>query len=805
MQIVEFELVNHIKLGDINLKLDNSIVSVIGPNGSGKSFLLSSMHPFAQSSRFNNRYPVKSNKTGYKRILYNVNGTYYECIHEYVPKKSTHSCKSYINKIEAGVKEELNPTGHFEYFKDIVEKHLKFNSNIFDIGFISFKSNGITSTSGVNRRTIFESTVDMTTLNKMKKNVTSLSSDLHATTRLMESRRIKLVESGDEEVLKIKIDKAKTYISDLEKERASTYLEFKKVEEQRLKLEKLDTTYLLNLEIATQYLSKYAFKSVSELLEARDKSLYALKDYEAKYDALMRKYDDAVIAKRQADSINSMEVSLNTYNDKKKVIEDKLLIYLKDISAKTINNITHVLTRLMEINELISKVRLPISDIGIKKMIIDKLKEQEELKTRIDKYNYMASLSDGKSYSINYADNCKTCELYSKFIKSNEYLDIHKDKYESDKAYQGELMFEINTLNMLDSYADTLWSTMDISSLTNETIDRFGLKSVDNFMKGKAYLNTGMIRSFITKLSDTYFEYDTIVSDIMSLNIRINEAKLNLSNTKYDIDEIMGEINKIKNDISLVRIIDIDDKVYSDLKSLPDEFRFSSNLNEVVLNIKDRDRVLRTTNTEYDRLKSKLDDMDDKFTKALKVQVEFEHRLEELKNTSLMYHNVLKEKNIVSKCRDIIERQIPILLLENNLKFIEATANTILADNDIPISLELVSNGSEVIIPCQVEDTYVPDVSCLSAGETCLVSLLLNACILHLTGYGVLCLDEIDANLDVIRRKKFNNIVYSVMEKLNIHQICCVSHNISSSIENSTIIQIGKKITNTLSQDIIKI
>ena len=165
----------------------------------------------------------------------------------------------------------------------------------------------------------------------------------------------------------------------------------------------------------------------------------------------------------------------------------------------------------------------------------------------------------------------------------------------------------------------------------------------------------------------------------------------------------------------------------------------------------------------------------------------------------------MNDKEIIGRCKEIIEKHIPILLLDNNLKFIQDITNEILSENNIPIQVEIIIDNTTIVIPCTVEDTTVPDASMLSAGETCLISLLLNASILHLLGYNILCLDEIDANLDVDRRKQFNNIVVSIMSKLDIDQICCISHNISSTIDSATIVQIGEFSNDFLSTDILYI
>jgi len=85
----------------------------------------------------------------------------------------------------------------------------------------------------------------------------------------------------------------------------------------------------------------------------------------------------------------------------------------------------------------------------------------------------------------------------------------------------------------------------------------------------------------------------------------------------------------------------------------------------------------------------------------------------------------------------------------------------------------------------------IADISQLSSGELCLVSLIMNACVLTLTGYKVFCLDEIDANLDIINRKKFNQIIDSLLATLEIDQIICISHSVESASDTAYRIIIG--------------
>ena len=138
-----------------------------------------------------------------------------------------------------------------------------------------------------------------------------------------------------------------------------------------------------------------------------------------------------------------------------------------------------------------------------------------------------------------------------------------------------------------------------------------------------------------------------------------------------------------------------------------------------------------------------------------------------------------------------MEKEIPLIMLNNVLSFIEKQTNILLDENNIPINIEITVDDINIMISASVNDIEIADISQLSSGELCLVSLIMNACVLTLTGYKVFCLDEIDANLDIINRKKFNQIIDSLLATLEIDQIICISHSVESASDTAYRIVIG--------------
>ena len=123
-----------IELGDLHIKdIGRDIISIVGLNGSGKSLLMSTMHPFSSSGRFDKSYPIKIGEFGYKKIVFEDKGKYFITEHEYTPKGDTHSAKSYLSIIENGIETKLNPTGHNVMYKELVEKYMKYGKSVEDV------------------------------------------------------------------------------------------------------------------------------------------------------------------------------------------------------------------------------------------------------------------------------------------------------------------------------------------------------------------------------------------------------------------------------------------------------------------------------------------------------------------------------------------------------------------------------------------------------------------------------------------------------------------------------------------------
>lgn len=815
LKIVHVKLINHIVLGDIEFDLNNDVVSIVGKNGSGKSFLMDTLQPYSRSNRFVGTYPFKKGETGFKQIDFmDQSGIIYETKHEFVPKGKTHACKSYINRVISGVVEELNPTGHCDKYEELVKHYLKFDSSCLDIGFLSFKANGITQSKGVDRKKTLETTIDNAILKAFKKNVKSLVSEHNAMAKQYEKQKVRLASQYTEDSLTDKINELT-----IEKDKANTELQtlMKKREDIKVKLSELDK--LSNVDSST----------IKTVLNLSSDNISVYEKYNKYQDALRRSEmlsNEILLEDKKINLYTTNKQLKSDIENSKSILEAKEIEYnkitgniSKYILKSDLNIINWMESTLMlakDFTDRLSSIKIIVtSEKNLDTIINDLVESKSNMDEFISKYKIAMSNTDGESYSVDYSSNCDSCQLYNKFVKSVDFVKQNTNKWDRViNIERPEVEDKILTLNIIkDNIRRRLLNVISDSSsiLTGESLDRVKMNSVDEFLNG---CSDGTLYPNLYKLYEWYRDKMGIV-EVLQSNITDIKTKLNIDTEKYnmitstesidtsfDIEQSKKKIEEIRNELSdYVNILS--DPVYKSINDLnisdPDIFKYSnmskSELQNLYNNIesvdKDRDIYL----TLYDKCNTICNELPKNIESYISSITSLNHKLQDLKDVNDKLLDYDTKRKIFQRCKDIIDKDIPIQLLRNNLSFIEKTTNSILSDNGINMSITIIPTESEIGIEVMVKDKIINDAIQLSAGETSIISLILNACILHIIGYPILCLDEADAFMDAINRVKYNDLVSSIRSILNISQIFVISHNIAGMyLDYSTKICLGENL-----------
>lgn len=790
MIIYELEFENHVKLGNFKIQLDNPIVSIVGKNGSGKSFLLSELHPYPSSNRYSSAYSIIKGVSGYKRIIYKDNDIFYEIIHEYTPNnREGHSAKSYFNIIKNGVTEELNPTGNGNFFKDLVKKYLKFDHKTFNSSHISFKTNGLTESSAKNRRELLSDIVETREVENMTRNCII---EYRTVNNML--NKIKDGRSGD---ISGTVDELKHKLKELDSEESTNNFKMDamklSIEEDKKTLTQYDNLKEDNIEDINACLDALSMFSDNETvinrynikIENENAINRLFSDITSRKDKYYKEVSLYQTKLNKEEWINKCDITRLEASNKR----SKLSLY---VNPKYMKNLSiELIEPLKAIIDTINRVK-NCSYNYASKNVIDIMKEQEEekhvLEHFIAEYNKKYNNSEGgKEYEV---EPCPSnCELYQRYVTDAKWVKENANSFKMSEESLAIINSDIELLKPLKLLYNQLHI---IDKYTNKTMTDLHLNKDESF-----FINSLTDGEYIISVYTLKTNIEDLINNILSLENSIKDYEIKLDSIKHinlDVenpDILLEEIDKLEKDLKAIKTHNVEFNINPYLLNTKYAYMTKNAL-------KQHYNALKEANMNYNKLTLRIssDEMSIKTLEKrnyaiITERVNIQRIIEDKIKVEQEYNSLDKDRVALSRIRTIMEKEIPLIMLNNVLSFLEKQTNILLDENNIPINIEITVDDINILISASVNDIEIPDISQLSSGELCLVSLIMNACVLTLSGYKVFCLDEIDANLDIINRKKFNQIIDSLLATLEIDQIICISHSIESSSDTAHRIVIG--------------
>lgn len=790
MIIYELEFENHVKLGNFRIQLDNPIVSIVGKNGSGKSFLLSELHPYPSSNRYSSAYSIIKGVSGYKRIIYKDNDIFYEIIHEYTPNnREGHSAKSYFNIIKNGVTEELNPTGNGNFFKDLVKKYLKFDHKTFNSSHISFKTNGLTESSAKNRRELLSDIVETREVESMTRNCII---EYRTVNNML--NKIKDGRSGD---VSGTVDELKHKLKELDSEESINNFKMDamklSIEEDKKTLTQYDNLKEDNIEDINACLDALSMFSDNETvinrynikIENENAINRLFSDITSRKDKYYKEVSLYQTKLNKEEWINKCDITRLEASNKR----SKLSLY---VNPKYMENLSiELIEPLKAIIDAINRVK-NCSYNYASKNVIDIMKEQEEekhvLEHFIAEYNKKYNNSEGgKEYEV---EPCPSnCELYQRYVTDAKWVKENANSFKMSEESLAIINSDIELLKPLKLLYNQLHI---IDKYTNKTMIDLHLNKDESF-----FINSLTDGEYIISVYTLKTNIEDLINNILSLENSIKDYEIKLDSIKHinlDVenpDILLEEIDKLEKDLKAIKTHNVEFNINPYLLNTKYAYMTKNAL-------KQHYNALKEVNMNYNKLTLRIssDEMSIKTLEKrnyaiITERVNIQRIIEDKIKVEQEYNSLDKDRVALSRIRTIMEKEIPLIMLNNVLSFLEKQTNILLDENNIPINIEITVDDINILISASVNDIEIPDISQLSSGELCLVSLIMNACVLTLSGYKVFCLDEIDANLDIINRKKFNQIIDSLLATLEIDQIICISHSIESSSDTAHRIVIG--------------
>ena len=418
----------------------------------------------------------------------------------------------------------------------------------------------------------------------------------------------------------------------------------------------------------------------------------------------------------------------------------------------------------------------------------NKIRFYEESINKFDKIS--SSVIKGDDYSdIPYASNCDSCSLYKVYVIDKKWIEDNKSLYNSWK--DGVSYIEAIRKSMMNYY------NIDFKEYLNH---------IKSLIKEDILLKTNTSDLINGLMMGSYDQFVDIYNVINEIHIQVAASQEIVNDYKERIKELHHEFDED----SYNKLIESKDNIVSELNKLNEEYNFLFKYKPILsmsnsLSVKTVEDLIYIRETKisfdntYKEYKTKLLNVTDKITRAQKdlniltgekARVkEVIRNLDSTNKTLLTYNREIKELDIL---KNILEKDIPFYLLREHLEYIEEKVNFIL-DGLFPYSISIKVEEDEIVISVLRHRTnrITNDVRNCSSGEKTIIGLLLNSAVLNILGYSVLCLDEVDAQLDELFKSKFSTVIHEILSVFNIDQVFCISHNLGSHIQNSITLTLG--------------
>lgn len=799
MYIEYVKLIAHIPYKeDIELHFDKheDTVMIKGRTGSGKSFLVSALQPLSSSSRYIKTYSIYPGKRGYKELIYVLDDdvTRIKIRHEYSPNnKGTHSCKSYLSICEFGEWRELNESGHNVNFEELVKKYLKYDRRTSEFASLNVKSSGFIQSTSDNRNKTLFSLVESDTVKSFKDNINKKVSDNNSRLKLFK-------ESLDSIVLKRNIEEDKTTVSNFQNLIKDHELNIgvltkelhEKINNLAVFKTESSTFDIHELKRYSEYLSSIKLYCDSNNLKSVGEFIAHISSIDNKIEAMILELSKEKNKLSETNDKISKASKINELAKRINKIKNDLEIMNKNLSQKFI---------VSNIEKELSNVSFYIKDIQSYKEILDSL-EIFNVKTLDDLRIYRQQLNSKREVLKEQKLSYDKCIEFKKLIRSKEdtlcpscgsYIPILKEIYDAINTNEDitHIRSEIDSLstiiNTIDTSASNIKNNINKINEANLLTDAFkkelSIQSLEDFIKSifngnidDIYYKFNTTKDYginqMSTLSKTLINYEAQYDAITtneSFNIPVLEStKMTIES---NIENIKNKIEKLSNSTISKPTINLNNITNYNIDDIIELYKSSKSIEETINNFE----------RDIDDIKNRIEDL----SFGIEQKRERINILNKIIDDYNSYNEYVKmysnEKKNLDMVKTILLQDIPTILLDDNIKYIEESVNKILTACDInmAISLCLNENKTGIEIPVYVANKTIPDASALSSGETSLISTLINTCLLSLLGYKILIVDELDAYLDTNFRCVYERILTSICTVLDINQIFCISHNIN--------------------------
>lgn len=272
---------------------------------------------------------------------------------------------------------------------------------------------------------------------------------------------------------------------------------------------------------------------------------------------------------------------------------------------------------------------------------------------------------------------------------------------------------------------------------------------------------------------------------IDEINSDINKIKINLTNISDVISSKQEQIRnnktkqleleeRLKDLNNLLKIMELRTSLVSEINDIQNQLQnISSNINK----IREANATISATKETLDEINNSL-----KPTQEDLNRYRFnKQRLQEYREELAVYKERYEKTETVKQYTSPTKEGIQLLFMEMYMNNILSTANKLLSKifNGQFMLQPFIINGDEFRIPCVGNKLMNDDISSMSTGQICMISMVLSFSILYNSSskYNIIKLDEIDGGLDSENRSNFITVLNEIMQILGCEQCFLISHN----------------------------
>lgn len=271
---------------------------------------------------------------------------------------------------------------------------------------------------------------------------------------------------------------------------------------------------------------------------------------------------------------------------------------------------------------------------------------------------------------------------------------------------------------------------------------------------------------------------DDINSDIMEIKSNIADIQNHIQSERSYISELKASLSRTEMELgifkNLLTVFETQETAMKDAKQIQIELdKISANITK----IREANATIAATEETLNEIKESLKPVQDDLNRCNYNK----KRLEEYKEEMAVYKERYEKTEVVKQYTSPTKEGIQLLFMEMYMNNILTTANRLLSKvfNGQFMLQPFIINGDEFRIPCIGNRLMNDDISSMSTGQICMISMILSFSILYNSSseYNIIKLDEIDGGFDTDNRSSFINILNEIIDILGCQQCFLISHN----------------------------